>query len=78
MSPQSDKKLSLEYKAFEELTGKGYFVVEEQNFGADWAVYKSDPDIVNNHAEFLVFLDPDARLYVVNRLATILKKKVVP
>ena len=64
------------FRAFTELTDKGYFLVEEQNFGADWAVYTSDPDIVNNHAEFLVFLDPEARIYIINRLATILKKKV--
>ena len=73
--PDFGEKSTLVYKAFAELTSKGYFVVEEQNFGADWAVYKSDPDTLNNHAEYLVFLDLEARMYVVNRLATILKKK---
>lgn len=60
------------------MTEKGYFVVEEHNFGADWAVYKTDPEIVNNHAEFLMFLKPDVKIYAVSRLSTILKKKVAP
>lgn len=68
---------SLAFRVFSDLTEKGYFVVEEQNFGADLAVYKTDPEIVNNHAEYLVFLKPQAKLYTINRLATILKKKVL-
>jgi tRNA splicing endonuclease len=65
----------LDYKVFDHLTDLGYFVCEEQNFGARFAVYSKDPDS-EEHAEFLVFTGGNDRLYLVNRLATILKKEV--
>lgn len=69
-------KGDLEQAVFDRLTEEGFFVAEEQNFGARFAVYEGSPNILNNHAKFLVFTHEDPKMYLVSRISTLLKKQV--
>ena len=72
----ANSALELEHAVFRQFTKAGYYVCEENNFGARFAVYSTDPD-GEGHADYLVFIGKNLRVYTVNRLATIVKKKVV-
>lgn len=69
-------KQSLDQCVFDTLTKQGFFVTEEQNFGARFAIYEGSPNLLNNHARFLVFTQDDPKLYFVSRVSTLLKKQV--
>lgn len=66
----------LSSKLFRYFTKNGFYVMDEQNFGADFAIYRDDPEKQNSHAEFLVFSSKEAKLYLLSRTSTVLKKRV--
>jgi tRNA splicing endonuclease len=66
----------LTFKCFEHFTQQKFVVCEDQNFGADFAIYDEFPDKKNIHAKYLVFTNPDLRAILLSRATQILKKEV--
>jgi hypothetical protein len=63
------------FENFCALRAKNYFVIEDQNFGATFAVYDKNPETPNTHALYLYYEEGED-IVRMNRGTMILKKEV--
>lgn len=63
---------SWNYKVYEDLKKKNYFIILASKFGGQYLIYDKDPD--SEHAMGIVFTQPDLALIEMNRISNSIKK----